>query len=392
LTFAAGLLSQQPPVGTDLGEHQHTSMREALGAPARALDDWIDRFELSGFVAVRAFDTEARGAAPDGAVGIQAASLFVEADVKDVGTAFLELRLDYFQEAGQNASGLGEAYFTVDDAFGLDPEHGVHLRLGRFDLPFGEYYLAEDPDQNRMIGFPAVIPYRWDEGVMAFADRGTWGFAASLTDGTYSRNSQSGIAPAATVRLHARPTGSLYVSASGLYVHGADASAICFGGSVITPVTGSATGTSPSTEVRSLLGSVDLSWQLADALHLQASFGGGRIDDDVDAFDRTILWWMFEPTVQLAPNLDATLRWSGGGTFDRTEGFQLEARPYGNGAATYGFDLSSLQRVALGLRQHLHEHLTAKLEVGFDHFEATDVSGLPNDTRVFTAAEVVLTF
>ncbi len=367
-------------------------MREALGSTARTLDDWIDRFDLSGFVALRAFDTEARGAAPDGAIGIQAASLFVAADVKDLGSAFLELRLDYFQEAGQNNSGLGEAYFTIDDLFGLGAEDRVQLRLGRFDLPFGEYYLNEDPDQNRLIGFPAVIPYRWDEGVMAFADRGSWGFAAAVTDGTYSRNSQSGIAPAATVRLHARPTDSLYLSASGHYVHAASASALCFGGSVITPVTGSATGSSPSTEVRSLLGSIDLSWQLATALHLQASFGGGRIDDAVNTFDRTILWWMFEPTVQLAANLDATLRWSGGGTFDGSKGFQLEARPYGNGAASYGFDLSSLQRAALGLRQHLHQNLTAKVEVGVDHFVATDVSGLRNDTRMFTAAEVVLTF
>ncbi|MBL8728689.1 MAG: hypothetical protein JNM25_09685 [Planctomycetes bacterium] len=367
-------------------------MREALGSATRTLDDWIDRFQLSGFVAVRAFDTESRGAAPDGAVGIQAASLFVEADVHDVGSAFLELRLDYFQEAGQNESGLGEAYFTIDDAFGLGADAAVALRLGRFDLPFGEYYLAEDPGDNRLIGFPAVIPYRWDEGVMAFADRGSWGCHAALTDGTYSRNSQSGIAPAVTARLHARPAESLYVSVSGMYIHAADASAICFGGSVITPVTGSATGSSPSTEVRSLLGSVDASWQLAEALHLQASFGGGRIDDRIGAFDRTILWWMVEPTVQLAANLDATLRWSGGGTFDDAEGFRFEARPYGNGAATYGFDLSSLQRVALGLRQHVHPNLIVKAEVGFDHFVATDVSGRPNDTRTFTAAEAVLTF
>jgi hypothetical protein len=329
---------------------------------------------------------------PDGAIGIQAASLFVEADVHDVGTAFLELRLDYFQEAGQNESGLGEAYFTVDDAFGLGTDDAVKLRLGRFDLPFGEYYLAEDPGDNRLIGFPAVIPYRWDEGILAFADRGSWGFHVALTDGTYSRNSQSGIAPAVTARLHARPADSLYLSASGMYIHAADASAICFGGSVITPVTGSATGSSPSTEVRSLLGSLDVSWQLAEALHLQASFGGGRIDDRAASFDRTILWWMFEPTVQLAANLDATLRWSGGGTLDDTEGFQFEARPYGNGAASYGFDLSAIQRVALGLRQHVHQNLTVKAEVGFDHFVATDVSARPNDTRVFTAAEVVLTF
>lgn len=366
-------------------------MREVLGGAQQQLDDWLERFSLSGFVALRAYDTEARGSAPDGTLAIQAATLFVNVDVPDVGHAFAELRLDYLPEAGNTEVGLGEVWVTLDDPLALGPG-ALQLRCGRLDLPFGEYYRLEDPDQNRLIGFPAVMPYRWDEGVMAFADHGSWGFAAAVTDGTYSRNSESGIAPAATLRLHTRPIDGLYISASGHYVHEADQSALCLGGSVVAPVSGGAAGSSPSPEVRSLFGSLDVLWQVTGGLHVQASVGGGRIDDDVDAFDRSLKWWMFEPTVALAPSLDATLRWSGGGTFDDAEGYRLEARPYGNGAASYGFDLSQLQRLALGLRRTWQPRLTTKIEVGFDHLVATDLSGLPNDTRVFTAAELVVTF
>ena len=39
---------------------------------------------------------------------IQAATLFVDVAVKDIGSAFVELRLDYFAEAGQNNVGLGD--------------------------------------------------------------------------------------------------------------------------------------------------------------------------------------------------------------------------------------------------------------------------------------------
>lgn len=389
---ASHAVAQQQPGGVDLGDDQHASMREALGDTAQAIDDWIDRFALSGFVATRWFDTERGGSRPDGALAIQAATLFVDVAVKDIGSVFLETRLDYFPEAGQNEVGIGEAYAKFDRVLHLGDDAPLGVKVGRFDLPFGEYYLLEDPDQNRMIGFPAVIPYRWDEGVQAFHDAGSWGFAVAVTDGTYSRNSGSGVAPAATLRLHARPTSGLYVSASCLHVHEADASALCLGGSVITPVGGGAAGTSPSTEVRSTFGSLDLTWQATEGLLLQASFGGGRIDDEVDTFDRSLVWWMLEPTLRFGTSWQASLRWSGGGTFSNREGYQLEGRPYGNGTASYGFDLSELQRVAGCIGYTFGKGLIGKVEVGFDHLEATDASGLRNDTRVFTAAELVLSF
>lgn len=356
------------------------------------IDELGEHLRLYGFAALRAFDTEARGSAPDGAIGIQAATLFVDADVPDIGNAFLELRLDYFQEAGQNQSGIGEAYFTIADAFGLGAERAIDLRFGRFDLPFGEYYLLEDPNRNRMIGFPAVMPYRWDEGVMAIVSRDDWGLVAALTEGSFSRNSESGIGPAVTVRGHLRPKEGLYVSASGLYIHEVEESALCFGGSTIQPVSNSATGSSPSTELSSLLGSLDLRWQASEGFHLQASFGGGRIDDPVAAFDRSLLWWMLEPTVTIGQGLDLSLRWSGGGTFSDTRGFALESRPYGDGLTSYGYDLSSIQRFALCLRDRLHPKLDVKAEIGWDDYSATAVSGLPDDTRMFVAGEIVLSF
>lgn len=393
LAFAAGnpLAAQDPP-GVDLGEDQLPSLRVLARDTERRLDDWIDRFALSGFVAARAFDTERGGTRPDGAIGIQAATLFVDVGVKDVGSAFVEIRLDYFPEAGNNQVDIGEAHAKFDRVLDLGNDTLLGAKVGRFDLPFGEYYLQEDPDRNRLIGFPAVMPYRWDEGAMVFADDGALGFAAAVTDGTYSRNSESGIAPAVTLRVHARPGNGLYLSASGLYIHEADQSALCLGGSVMTPVGGGTAGASPNAEARFCMGSIDAIWEPAAELRLQVSVGGGRIDDGADEFDRTLLWWMLEPSVQFAPGWDATLRWSGGGTFADREGYQLEGRPYANGAASYGFDLSQLQRLALGVRHTFAKSLIGKVEVGFDRLVATDTSGRPDDTRLFTAAELVLSF
>ena len=191
--------------------------------------------------------------------------------------------------------------------------------------------------------------------------------------------------------LHARPAGSLYLSASGLHIHEAAESALCFGGSVITPVTGGSSGSSPSATVRSTLGSLDLVWEPGTSYRLQASLGGGRIDDAVDTFDREIVWFMVEPSWTFAPKWTATVRYSGAGTFSDDEGFSFEGRPYANGSS-YGFDLSSLQRLQLGLGLQLAPGLVAKAELGWDRLMAIEGSGLRDDTRMFTAAELVLTF
>ena len=393
LALGACVSAQDVPTGgVDLGEDQHSSLREAFAGVERTFDSWFERFELRGFVAARAFDTARGGSRPDGAIGVQAGTLFVDAEVRDVGRALFEIRYDYFEEAGNNEVSLGEAYLQLDDITGTGGPNGLNLRIGRFDLPFAEWYLLEDPNRNRMIGFPAMIPYRWDEGVLAFADYGGWGFAAALTDGTYSRNSQVGVAPAATLRMHTRPCDALYVSASGIYVHEADAAAICTGGSLLTPVGGGVAGTSPSAEVRVVLAAVDAKWQPSDRFHLQVEAGTGHIDDFVSAFDRTFYWWTFEPSVRLAPQWQATFRWSAVGTFDAEEGYLFESRPYGNGAASFGFDQRSLQRFAAGLSCELTADLVAKVEVGFDRFRVIDASPLDDDTRVFSAAELVLTF
>jgi hypothetical protein len=382
----------EPATPVDLDQADHPSLRATLGDTQRALDDWIDRFRLYGFLGARAFDTTSGGARPDGAMGIQAAALFVEADVRDVASVFLEVRADYFQEAGGNQVDLGETYIRLRDVLHLAPGADLGLKVGRFDLPFGEWYLLEDPNKNRMIGFPAAIPYRWDEGLQAMVDTGGWGGNLALTDGTYSRNSATGIGPAVTLRAFARPIDGLYVSASGLYIDEADASALCFGGSVIVPVAGSAAGSSPSAAVRSSLGSLDLRCELGERLLVQGSVGGGRIDDEVDTFDRTIAWWMLETSWAFSTDWRLTGRWSGAGTFARDEGFRFEGRPYANGTASYGFDLTELQRVAACLQWTIAKDLLAKAEVGFDHLTATDQSGIPNDTRPFVAAELVLSF
>lgn len=388
----APLLAQDPPpVTVDLSDESHPTIAEALGDAGRALDDWVERFDLHGFLATRFMDTEARGRHPDGFLGVHQALLFVEADVRNVGTAVLEVEFEHFRENDAQGTGVNEAYIRIDDVCGEDCG-GIGIKVGRFDLPFGEYYLREDPTENNLIGLPIAMPYRWDEGILLFGGGPEFGFAAALTEGSYDRVSSAGIGPAFTARVHTTPCESLYLSASGHYANDTPSSAICFSGNVLLPVGGGAAGASPSATIDVLLGSLDARWQATGSLHVQASIGAGQVDDASDAFDREFAWWILEPSWVFDQHWRATVRWSGVSTFDDQEGYAFEGRPYANGTANYGYDLMRAQRVAAGITYTFAAGLIGKVEAGFDHLVGTTASGLPNATIDFVAAELVLAF
>jgi len=151
---------QDPQKPVDLSGEPLPSIGEALGGRShQGLGDWIERFDLHGLVAARYLHTGSGGSRPQGAFVIQQASLWLEAEVRDVGTAFVELKLDYYPENDGSGVGTGEVYLKFRDVCKLGTGT-VDLKVGRFDLPFGEYYLMEDADKNRLISFPVLFPYR----------------------------------------------------------------------------------------------------------------------------------------------------------------------------------------------------------------------------------------
>ncbi|MCC7062613.1 MAG: hypothetical protein IT456_07405, partial [Planctomycetes bacterium] len=57
MALGSGILCQQDPPaaagGVDLSGEEHATIRQALEVTRAKLDDWIDRFSLSGLVAAR---------------------------------------------------------------------------------------------------------------------------------------------------------------------------------------------------------------------------------------------------------------------------------------------------------------------------------------------------
>ena len=176
----------------------------------------------------------------------------------------------------------------------------------------------------------------------------------------------------------------------------ADVSTIWFGRGLITPVglfAGSTAGTSPSTAVSATLWEGDARVGGSRGWSLALQYGGGLVDDEVDAFDRGLYWFQVEPAVQLTPALSLTLRYSEIGTDDPSEGYLFEGDIFGSGDEL-GYDTHRMQRLSGGLEFTLNPHATIKLEVGHDWYEV--IPGSPfdpaNDVRLFAAVETVVSF
>lgn len=394
----ASLFAQQPgpatpaaPAGgVDLAGEEHPTIGEALGK--LRLGDWFERLDVTGFTSVRWFETDDRGSRPDGAIGIDQATVFLDAAVREVGSIVCEVRIERLYDADTTGLTTGELHIWLPDVCVLPGDGKLSLRVGRFDLRFGEYYMLEDAHLNRTISYPVSLPYQFDEGVLATADFGTWRLDASVSDGTRSRNSNTGIAPGFTTRLQYEPHDRLLLSASGHYAHECAVSALGFNASLVTPVTGAATGSSSSAEVRLTAGCADLIAEPFTGVHVQLQAGAARVADDDEAFSRTFYWWTVEPWLDLGQATRLVARGSGAGTYDDVEGYRFEGRPFGNGTATYGFDLAAMERWSIGIAHTFVTGLTGKVEVGVDRLTATDVSARPDDTRSFFAAELVLVF
>ena len=130
---------------------------------------WWSNFDIYGFGAAGYYDTGSDATRAAGGFEIKEASLFVEADVWEGVSFFVELQTNRLGRDDQLFTRTGEVYVHFRELrLGNLPPFG--LKLGRIDLPFGEEYLWQDASDNPLITNSAAYPYGWDEGVLLYGD------------------------------------------------------------------------------------------------------------------------------------------------------------------------------------------------------------------------------
>ncbi|MFQ5653534.1 MAG: hypothetical protein ACE5GW_02240 [Planctomycetota bacterium] len=358
---------------------------------------WYRNIHLSGFGAAGFIDTGNEGARPDGGFLIKESSLFIDALVWEDINFFTEIQVNRLGRDSELFARTGEVHLHLRDVlrrWGGDDLLGI--KIGRFDIPFGEEYLWQDAPDNPLISSSAAFPYGFDEGILLHGRfHGLW-WIASVTDGSNVRSIDDDPDKSWNLKVHGRPWEPLYLSAS-LMRNGRSAiSAVEFGGSHIEPVGAthsSSAGASASEDVDSGLAELDAKCTLG-RFDLALSYGRAFVNDSLGSFDRDITWFSVEPMVHFTDKLYAVARYSEIGTYSSHQGYHFDGKTTAGGNAAFGYDTSRFQRISFGLGWLPIPRLLLKAELGVDRFEVIDASPLDPDhkDRVLVGFELAVSF
>ncbi len=372
---------------------------ELASIPAPAHDHvlaraWYEKLTIRGYAALTYLDTGGVGTTEDGSFLVREASLFLDADVWERTTLFTEIWVTRYLYG--DPFSLGELYLRFSGLLAAGEGPGLGVKVGRFEIPFGEDYLRWDATETPFIAFSAPDPYGIDEGVELYGALGPLRWIAAVTNGAGGSGSDDGPAKQVAAKLHGEPCGDLYLSASALSTGSTEKTALRLSGSALEPVgtdAPSTAGTSPSDEVSSVCWELDAWIARERRASLRLQLGRAHVNDESNAFDRELTWIQAEPALRLREDLELVLRYSAIGTYDDDEGYRFEGKPIADGE-TLGYDTSVLKRLAAALRWRANPYLAAKVEVGHDWVDLIDVSPFDeeNDERLYFGVELVGAF
>lgn len=359
---------------------------------------WYQNVDVWGFVATSYIDSGQAGEHRHGGFVIPEASLFVEAHAFEHASFRVDLQLVPLGGDDNETVSTGELYAHLHDLWKNDGGYSVGLKAGRMYVPFGEEYTWFRAPDNPLITDSAPFPYGYDEGVELYGGWHDIGWTLAITDGSEERSEQASSAKAINLKLQGKVGERLDLSASFMR-HGSNPeSAIELSGSHIEPVGAggdpSSAGVSPSSTVSATLYEFDARYHAGHDTSLALSFGQASIDDQVNAFDRSLSWFSIEPRLELTDDLFASVRLSEIGTYDSEEGYHFDGEILAGGNEAFGYDAKRFQRLSAGLTWKPNPHQVVKFEIGRDRFWVIDGSAIDAsaDNRVFFGLELVLSF
>ncbi|MFA6111810.1 MAG: hypothetical protein WDA75_23860 [Candidatus Latescibacterota bacterium] len=387
----------QPPAPTvDLSGVELASL-DTSGVSAQVLGrPWYQNLRLSGFAAFWLARTGKNGTQPDAGFLVKEATLFVEAEAWEKVEVFCEVQIPPPLQDGSTPVRTGELYVHLRNLLGRWGEELVSLKVGRFDLPFGEEYLWQDAPDNPLVSNSAAYPWLWDEGIAAHGKLRGLAWVAAITDGTVRRSQESGPGKTLAARIGGRPWPRISLSASLMKSGQTSGGPLLLGGTPLKPVGsgGSSTGgISPSASVDGLYYELDAGLLPVRRLRLDLTFGQVWIDDAVARFDRRLTCFAVQPVYRPSPSFHLAVRYSEIGTYDAGEGYCIDGEFLAGGQEAFGYDARRLRRWAAGIGWSPNPRTRIKFEVGADRFWVIDGSPAASGAdRGVVVGEVAVTF
>lgn len=323
LAALAAAVSAAPAVAqVNLSDEQVPFQGQASSKGSTNVYDkqWFQKIDISGNLGYVYARTGEQGSRPNGGLNNKQAVLTFAAQVWDAVSA----ELQWFP-LGFHGNAVGEAYIHFKNVFAR-ADNPLSLKVGRFDIPFGEEYVWQYFIDNPLILHSASFPWGWDGGIEAygnFLSNGSLSYVLALTDGDFVQNADADDthnSKMVTLKLYGNINDSLRWSASYLEAGKSASSSMWFGNNpTITPVsqkTGATCtirtgGCSPGTMVDQKDWELDLMYKLPRSLgDLWGNYGQVRIIDDNPGFSRTLNYWTFQPLLNVTDKLYLVGRYS----------------------------------------------------------------------------------
>ncbi len=350
----------------------------------------VGKINFSGEGGVGYFHAQSEGALPNAEFRLDEAKLFAEAPVWGDVYFFTELNLAT-RESGDLDLRVGELYLDFEDVSKLwGRDRQLNVRAGRFDIPFGEEYLARDAIDNPLISHSLSDLWGVDEGIELYGSLGKFSYVAAVQNGGVSGTRDFNADKSVAGRLSYDPTRWLHVSASAMRTGDLDAqndylSETWFGGGWFRSI-----GSADTTVFHANLLQGDVALQFSRG-HLKA-FGGIAQYDDNDPNGnnrRDIYYYSVEGVVDVTRKLYAAARFS---QIFADKGYPL---PGGGDMGKYFFNpfgpqAEELWRLSLGLGYRFNRHLLVKAEYTFE--QGKEVGGSSRNHVNLFAAEAAFAF
>lgn len=367
--------------------------RAAAPAPAevtRRDNTRPPEIRISGVAGLGYFDAGPQGQFPNAEFRADDVKVFLEAPVWRDTYFFAEMDL-VTREASDEYFHLGEVYVDFEDVSGRlgGPARLVNLRVGRFDLPFGEEYQRRDVMTNPLIAHSLSDIWGIDEGVEVYGSAGRFSYVVAVQNGGHKTLHDYDSDKSVIARVGFDPIPSLHLSASAmrtgdLTVTGDSVSEVWFGGGFFRALGPAATTT--NFDVRLFELDAAYTWHGGG---LRAAGGEVRFDDnDTSAENRRDLTYHYIEAVQ-----DITRRLYGAARYshiDAGRGYPLV------GLGDFGTFLfrsaptDELSRLTVGLGYRFADALLFKFDYSWENGRL--VNGTPRDLENLLSAEIGLTF
>ncbi|MBP6506576.1 MAG: hypothetical protein KA257_03330 [Opitutaceae bacterium] len=347
---------------------------------------------LSGEAGFAFFDGGPQGQQPNGEFRADDVKLYLETRVWKDTYLFAELDL-VTREANDEYFHMGEVYVDFENVSGRlgGPDRMLSVRVGRFDIPFGEEYQVRGVMTNPLITHSVSDIWGVDEGLEIYGDIAPFSYVLAVQNGGHKTLREYDSAKAVVARVGADPTDWLHVSVSAmrtgdLTVAGDGLSEVWFGNAFFRSIGATAT----TQKFRAALAELDAvaHWRGG---RLAGAIGRAHYDDNDTVADnsRRLNYFYLEAQQRLADRLQGAVRYS--------EAQADKGYPLAGLGDVGGFFYRNppqlarwLSRLSIGLSYRFDDPLLLKLEYSFENGRM--LNGQARDQEDMFSTELGLKF